>query len=536
MFFTKTLDDALINILTCKNYKLVEEPVYKEPNEIVINAEKNKYFNTEWQKQKRYFKFGDNKYRMISDSKWDKILDGNFKIETIVIDGNIIYRKYYGVISNVGIIKQLADNYKLIIKQILPPNIKPIIIFDVTNVNNASIQAKKATIDWFYSELDKVSNYIFFGQNNFVELSLKLGKVLNPKLKKLLIFANREKALDFVFTNKNKTVSVNQIKKYSKDEQIKMLEQKLLEKDAKIEEHTKRIDDLFKMLGRISWDNTYKPIEYEIDDNDDFRDVFNVVKMLQNDIQEIIYQKDEFARKAIESDKLKSAFLANMSHEIRTPMNAIYGFSDILLLNENMPKDTKEYLNIIKRNSTRLLVLINDIIDISKIEANQLSISLASNNINDVIEDVIKTFDGNLKSSKIEIYSELFFNDNNDAIAIFDEIRVSQILVNLIQNAIKFTEEGGIIVKYKIIKENNQEMIEFIVSDSGIGIHEEEQEKIFMRFQQADDSTTRLYGGTGLGLSICKGLVDIMGGNIRVESEVEVGADFIFTIPYKKVI
>ena len=533
MFFEKNLNDALINILTCKNYKLVDNN-YKEPDEVVINTEKNIYFNEKWQKKKQYFKYGDYKYRMVSDKKWDKILDGNFKIETIVIDGNIIYRKFYGVLSNVGIIKELAENYEIVKKQIISPNIKPLIIFDVTNLNNASIQAKKAIIDWFYSELENVSNYIFFGQNTFVELSLKLGKVLNPKLQKLLVFTNREKALDFVFSIDKKMCELEEHQNISKDEHIELLKKQLLEKDRIIDEHIIRINDLFKMLGRISWDNTYKPVEYQISDDDDFRDVFNVVEMLQNDIQEIIYQKEEFARKAIESDKLKSAFLANMSHEIRTPMNAIYGFSDILLLNDDISADTKEYLNIIKRNSTKLLVLINDIIDISKIEANQLTISLALNNINEVIRDVIKTFDGNLKTSSIEIYSELFFKDDNDADAIFDEIRVSQILVNLIQNAIKFTEAGAILVKYKIIKEQNREMIEFVVSDSGIGIPEEEQNKIFMRFQQADDSTTRLYGGTGLGLSICKGLVDIMGGNIWVESQVGIGSDFIFTLPYKK--
>jgi signal transduction histidine kinase len=225
-----------------------------------------------------------------------------------------------------------------------------------------------------------------------------------------------------------------------------------------------------------------------------------------------------------------------MSHEIRTPMNTIMGFSSILLEEKDINSDIKSYLEIIEKNSKQLLVLINDIIDFSKIEAGQISINKHNNNLNQFVRDIVESFYINTKltkdkskTDKVYLSCDLQLSTEN-AMAFFDEVRLQQILSNLIQNAIKFTEKGYIKVKYTI--ENDD--IVFSVKDSGIGIPEERKVQIFERFRQVDNSTSRAYGGAGLGLSICQGLCKLMGGDIKVETEINKGSNFIFRIPYQK--
>jgi len=237
--------------------------------------------------------------------------------------------------------------------------------------------------------------------------------------------------------------------------------------------------------------------------------------------------------KAEESDKLKTAFLANMSHEIRTPMNAIIGFSDLLSEDDLTQEDKIDFISKIKSSGRSLMSLINDIIDIAKIEAGQLKVAESACNLNQVLSDLYGTFE-ELKSTsgKKSINLNLVVPDSkNNLIVMTDPMRLQQVLTNLLSNALKFTEFGTIEFGY-IIEQN---LLSFFVKDSGIGILRSKQKLLFQRFSQLDPSTTRKYGGTGLGLAISKNLVDLLGGAIGMESNPGKGSTFYFNIPYKPV-
>ena len=238
----------------------------------------------------------------------------------------------------------------------------------------------------------------------------------------------------------------------------------------------------------------------------------------------------EAMKKAEESDMLKSAFLANMSHEIRTPLNAILGFSQLIKEKMIEPDKLEKYIDIIITRSKNLLQIINDIIDISKIEANQLNIEIHEFSLNKLLYELFSQYEAELITQNKESVKLNFKADLDKAASYIksDELRLKQIFTNLISNAIKFTENGRIEFGYKV--KGNQ--LEFFVNDTGVGIPEVAMHQIFERFRQADNSSTREFGGTGLGLAISKQLVEMLGGKIWVESEINKGATFYFTIPF----
>lgn len=235
--------------------------------------------------------------------------------------------------------------------------------------------------------------------------------------------------------------------------------------------------------------------------------------------------------KAEESDKLKTAFLSNMSHEIRTPMNAIIGFAELLSTTEDDEKQKLDFIAQINQGADTLMRLIEDIIDISKIEAGVIKINETEFNLKPVLIDIQQMF---ITSAQRQGKGQLEIEERNNGydpalILRTDEFRLRQIFSNLLNNAIKFTESGKISFG---IKEKTDSMIKFYVKDNGIGIKEENKELIFERFRQGHESKKQFYGGTGLGLSISKHLIEKMGGDISVVSELGKGSEFIFTIPY----
>lgn len=230
--------------------------------------------------------------------------------------------------------------------------------------------------------------------------------------------------------------------------------------------------------------------------------------------------------RAEESDKLKSAFLANMSHEIRTPMNGITGFAELLQTPDLHYDEMLSYIEIINSCSKQLLALINDIIDISKIEAGQLTISSGKIGLLSILRDVFNLTINSV--SKKVILSSPELSAKIDLTMIADEVRLKQVLLNLINNAIKFTTKGSITFGFS----RNEDFVEFYVTDTGVGIAPEFQKLIFERFRQVNNTVTREKGGTGLGLTISKALVEQMGGKIWVESSMGVGSTFRFILPY----
>lgn len=233
--------------------------------------------------------------------------------------------------------------------------------------------------------------------------------------------------------------------------------------------------------------------------------------------------------KAEGSDRLKSAFLASMSHELRTPLNSIIGFSGILIqgLVGPLNPEQKKQLGMVQKSSKHLLNLINDVLDISKIEAGQMTVEIKPYDFDESLRSTVESLIGLAKKNEISL--ELEIGDHVNIIS-SDQRRVEQILINLINNAIKFTDKGLVQVCSKIVDDE----VVVSVKDTGIGIKEEDLKKLFKPFIQIETGLSRKYEGTGLGLSICKKLLDLLGGRIEVESEVGVGSIFSFTLPIKK--
>lgn len=234
--------------------------------------------------------------------------------------------------------------------------------------------------------------------------------------------------------------------------------------------------------------------------------------------------------RAEESDKLKTAFLQNMSHEIRTPLNAISGFAG-LLDNADLPEDKRRsFIQIIQDSSNQLISIVTDILTISALETKQEKLNISKVCINKVLTELFEIFKPQTKKISISINTEQQLTEEQSEI-FTDKTKITQILSNLLSNALKFTQEGSVEFGYSLF--DNQ--LKFYVKDSGIGIKPEFHSKIFERFRQADKSINKLYSGTGLGLAISKAFVELLDGKIWVESEFGKGSTFYFTIPYKSV-
>jgi PAS domain S-box-containing protein len=262
--------------------------------------------------------------------------------------------------------------------------------------------------------------------------------------------------------------------------------------------------------------------------------------VLSRDVTDRVKSEDALIlakNKAEESDRIKSTFLATMSHELRTPLNAIIGFSD-LMKDDISKEEIDSFAMTIHKSGRHLLGLIEEIFDISLIEAGEIKLQFDEYEVNDLLNEIFAVISREqilLGKNSIKLRINIPANGSKVRISI-DQKRFKQILVNLLKNALKFTKEGHIEYGFTFEHINGNGFLKFYVKDTGIGIAKDKQQLIFDQFRQADDSLTRTYGGTGLGLSISKKLVEILGGEIWVESETGKGSTFFFTLPSDKII
>lgn len=230
--------------------------------------------------------------------------------------------------------------------------------------------------------------------------------------------------------------------------------------------------------------------------------------------------------------KAKQQFLSNMSHEIRTPMNAIIGFTKVVLKTELSAKQ-KEYLTAIKTSGDALIVLINDILDLAKVDAGKMTFEQTPFKMAASLSAMLHLFEPKIQEKNLVLVKE--YDSKIPDVLIGDPVRLHQIILNLVSNAVKFTSRGKITVSVQLQKQDDAEVtIEFAISDTGIGIEKNKLKNIFENFQQASSGTSRLYGGTGLGLAIVKQLVEAQNGTIQVKSKPDEGSTFSFTLSFKK--
>lgn len=288
-------------------------------------------------------------------------------------------------------------------------------------------------------------------------------------------------------------------------------------------------DDRGNLLGVVivARDHTdQKRIESELTEAIVFAEMATAIA------EEAKNKAESATRIAEDAVKAKQQFLSNMSHEIRTPMNAIIGFTKVLLKTDLSAKQ-KEYLQAIKMSGDALIVLINDILDLAKVDAGKMIFEQIPFKMTLSIAAMLHLFETKIQEKNLQLVKE--YDKNIPEVLLGDPVRLHQIILNLVSNAVKFTTKGKITVSVRLLDEDNEKVtLEFAVADTGIGIPEDKIEKIFDNFQQASSNTSRLYGGTGLGLAIVKQLVEPQGGTISVKSKINEGSTFSFILSFQK--
>ncbi|WP_299889956.1 ATP-binding protein [uncultured Lacinutrix sp.] len=287
------------------------------------------------------------------------------------------------------------------------------------------------------------------------------------------------------------------------------------------------INKPLKLIRKIVEDNDKASINKLQQTSEEFFHIGNLFLSSQKQKEELKKAKE----KAEESEVLKSSFLTNLSHEIRTPMNAILGFSDLLNTQELSESEKKEYLEVIRRSGKNLVSIIDDLIEMSKIDTNQVRPNYDAFNLDEVLNEIKQTVEVTIPKDKP---LRVFFDKPKFPVVyqlISDETKLRQVIVNLVNNAVKYTEKGSVNFGYKINADTNA--LEFYIKDTGIGISEGEFKNIFSRFNRIQNDHTINLSGLGLGLAISKAYVEMLGGDIWLESTENIGTTFSFTTPLK---
>ena len=457
-------------------------------------------------------------------------------IITYLLDENIFLRKYFGELYE-NIIAFSKESFGIIL---LETNIEHYHFYTQFDSNaKISVKYRKHGVAWFNENYQNIITGGFFNLSFTNKVVVQIAKTFmyhKEFKKRIFIIDNIEDILDSIeqynLKHESNISFEDSLNKLTKEELYHTAIQLHNEKEDAAKIQSSEIQELFNKLGTISWNEDYDYESEALDTRGNaFSDLHNAVLLIQRDIQEILQKRDNLIKKAKESDHLKSTFLANMSHEIRTPLNGILGFSNIIS-SEDLDNETiKKYANIIAGNGNNLLNLINDIIDISKIETNQISIKNEPLILAELIDSTFNTFNtpSAINKNKVELILD---NQISQSVTILsDNLRIQQILNNLINNALKFTTNGHVKLTAKI----TENTVSIAIEDTGIGIDEKKQKLIFERFRQEDENTDRDYGGSGLGLAISKSLSHLLGGDIYLSSEKNKGSIFELRLPYNPI-
>ncbi len=388
---------------------------------------------------------------------------------------------------------------------------------DSIGVNNNYVSVGVDISDWKKKEEHKIqSEAILKNIPSIVLVSDKNGEIIfvSPSIKKILGYtANEVLGRNWwrkVFLSKNKAEDAKEaINNYifsNKGSYLDIFKQKLKTKEG--------LDKWIEWQYSKGVNDTYISIGSDITD-----------RILQD------FELKKAKEAAEESVQVKNEFLANMSHEIRTPLNAVIGFTD-LLLETTLTTEQREHLETMHTSGEILLTLINNVLDLSKLESNKFEIEKTSFNLKKTLNEVVKLM--RVKAQEKGISLDLIINSNTPSEVVSDSNRISQILLNLIGNAIKFTDKGGVTITVVKIEENDKiATISFEIKDTGIGIVSNKINSVFGAFTQAKNDTSRIYGGTGLGLTIVKKLINLLNGEIKVESVFGKGSTFTMVLPLK---
>lgn len=492
------------------------------------------------EKKSQNFKLLADKYKTLSNATYEAIffLDSGYIIE-VNETGYMLFGYSYDELIGLYILELFNDNYKDIIEYNLT--------IESPEAYEAVARKKDGTI--FFVEIH-AKNIQFQGENIRVSVVRDISdrKTIEDELHEAL---NKFKAIfaqagdGIIIANRNDLiVEVNdsfcKLSGYTRDELLFMDKKHLFSTNYSHEVMPFPLQ--FELLNegqpviaemelvRKGGKSLFVEVNTKRFNNHNYIVIFRDVTARKKGIEilrETIAQLKKSKEKAEESDRLKSEFLANMSHEIRTPMNGIIGFSQMLADPNLDSSKIKDYANIIINSSNQLKRVIENILEISVLETNQIPIVRTKVCINELLRQVFTIYEGKARQNNTPLSVNEGLNNSGSAV-LTDEIKIKKILCNLLDNALNYTNFGNIEFGYCLFDGN----IRFYVKDTGIGIRKEKQEVIFERFSQEDFNMSSTFGGLGLGLSIAKKNTELLGGRIWVESEKGVGSTFYFTIPY----
>lgn len=478
-------------------------------------------------------------FKFISESKieygiknyWEfKLENTNSSINTFLINENIIVRQFIGYFTD-STVAPLIDSFDDIIAESGLQDKKFHYFVDMKEMDGMSLGFRKASLRWFLSKKEFIISSGFFNTSFLNKISIIAIKSINPDYnfnKRIFVLEN----IRDIFA-KVELLEKDEIKKLDKDlsvlskneliVEIEKIKQEFNEEKINID---KEIHVIYNKLARVSWGDNLTINKSDFDYSEDvFSDLNNAILMIKTDIKDLLNRKNQLMTEAIESEKLKSALLINMSHEIRTPMNGIIGFNE-LLYNTDLNKEQKELAQQSINSTNQLLDIVNNILDISKLQTGMFSISPLIYDYSEIIED-------SLQSNIVPIHKPnlVIRKTNSDKYKInCDKRSIVQVLNNLISNAIKFTDEGVVEVGSYL---DGNDLITY-VKDTGKGIKKEALDIIFDRFRHEDNEITQEFNGTGLGLAISKSFVKLHKGRIWAESEIGKGSVFYFSLPIDK--